>query len=183
MIRLSFIRIITFVSIILLGVGCDFASISPEKQAKKFLTAVQKGDFKTIFDMTYNYQQELSRIKANNPKVLWQKLTTEYYEHKKECFDLSRNNVKTWDDVQRHLECSPGIWDPMRDIQELKDLLTPNSKWKILELRKKEGIPEMPWLGGDVYEVYVLLKSKEETILCLDFDLKTGLYTGSRIVK
>lgn len=59
------------------------ASAGPSSQVDKFLSAAKKRDIKTIFDNTYYYQSQLSQIKQNNPKALWAKITSEYYETKK----------------------------------------------------------------------------------------------------
>ena len=46
--------------------------------ATRYMEALQKGDFKTVIDLSYGYQSEVNQIKAQNPQVLWPKLTKEY---------------------------------------------------------------------------------------------------------
>jgi hypothetical protein len=48
--------------------------------AKRYLTAAQRKDFKTIIDLTSSFQDSIQNIKRNNPQVLWTKLIGQYYD-------------------------------------------------------------------------------------------------------
>ena len=50
--------------------------------AARYIEALQKGDFRTVIDLSYGYQAEVAQIKAQNPQVLWPKLTNQYYDAK-----------------------------------------------------------------------------------------------------
>ncbi len=172
--RLFLISVI-FVSIAVLGGISDGvtygASFSPEKQTKKFLTAIQKKDFKTVFNITYYYQAELSKIKDNNPKVLWQKLTSEYYESKKNALFKERKESLTNAWIRFGGELFGSRTDPAKNIQTLMNLLTPSSKWKVIESKKKKQYDSWSGRQFDVFVVYVSLnyKTVEVSPLITDF--------------
>jgi hypothetical protein len=46
---------------------------------KRYISAVQSGDRKTIADLSFETQQQVSSIKANNPQILWAKVLKEFY--------------------------------------------------------------------------------------------------------
>ena len=48
--------------------------------ARRYLTASQHKDFKTIIDLTATFQDSVKNIKSSNPKVLWAKLIGQYYD-------------------------------------------------------------------------------------------------------
>lgn len=193
--KIFFISIFTFV--ILLTNMVDGSTINPEKQTEKFITAVQKKDFKTIFDTSYYYQMELSQIKANNPKALWQKLTTEYYESKKSVLFEQKEESLTDAWVRFGGEIFGSPTDPAKNILALLGFLLPSPKWKVVESKKEKQLDRWSGRQYDVFIVYVTLGYKtveespvigskvlKETILGFLFDAKTGLYMrSSRVVK
>ncbi len=164
----------------------------PEKQVEKLLSAVQKKDFKTIFDISYYYQMELSQIRSKNPKVLWQKLTTEYYESKKKAF-LEQDREDIVKSVERFGEAMFGfLTDPADHIRALMNVLKESSKWKIIESKREKHFDQFHGREYDVFVVYTslsyrtveespLIDSKflKEAILGFMMDAKTGLYMRS----
>lgn len=167
------------------------ASFTPEKQTEKFLTAVQKRDSKTIFDMSYYYQMELSQIRSNNPKALWPKLTTEYYDSKKSVLFSKKEESLTDAWVRFGGELFGTPTDPAENIRAL-GLLLPFARWKVIESKREKQYDSWSGRQHDVYVVYVslnyetvavspLIASKvlKEAILSLFLDAKTGLYIQS----
>jgi len=66
----------------------------PAATARKYISAIQEPDWKTVISLTQQYQQSLNAIKASNPQALWERLTGEFYES-----------------TQRQLESEPeGFW-------------------------------------------------------------------------
>ncbi|MFQ6083956.1 MAG: type 4a pilus biogenesis protein PilO [Candidatus Aminicenantia bacterium] len=162
-----------------------FKNFNPEKRVEKFLKAVKDKDFKTIFDTTYYYQMELSQIKSNNPKVLWEKLITEYYESKKNAVLKGEKKSSIFDSTSPFAF----IIEPTKDIRALMNLLNPPCKWKVIETRRELKRDESSGRQYDVFEVYVslnypkveespLIDSKllKERIWSIYMDAKTGLY-------
>ena len=171
---------------------CAIFSPNPQKQTEKFLVAVQKKDFKTIFEMTYYYQMELSRIKSNNPKALWQKLTTEYYESKKNALFSRKEESLTDAWVRFGGEVFGTLTDPVENIRALMRLLTQSCKWRVIESKKEKHHDQWSGRQQDVNVIYVSLKYKtveespligskalKEAILGFVLDGKTGLYMRS----
>jgi len=194
MMKKLFILIIAFLFISDFGYG--LAASGPERQVEKFLTAIQKKDFKTIFDMTYYYQMELAQIKSNNPKALQQKLTTEYYESKKNALFTEKKESFTDAWIRFGGEVFGTSTDPVENIRELMALLTPPNKWKVIESKREKR--HDAWSGRelDVSVVYVSLSYKsveesplisskllKEAILSFVLDEKTGLYLRSSRIK
>jgi len=65
-------------------VSCP-ASIKGQSSAaslvvRRYVSAVQSGDRKTIVNLSYEAQQQISSIKTNNPQALWAKVLKEYYD-------------------------------------------------------------------------------------------------------
>jgi hypothetical protein len=192
--RKSFCINATFATIVILVLSGSLVyvakvepAVSPEPQTAKFLTAVQKKDFKTIFDTTSYYQLELSQIRSANPKALWGKLTAEYYESEKKAFLEPREDY--W---RRFAKMATIPNDSRENIRVLATLLTPSASWKVSESKKERRFD--PWSGSnyDVFVVYVTLKFKtveespligskvlKETIIGVLLDAKTGLYMQS----
>ncbi len=160
-------------------------NFSSEKQTGKFLMAVKKKDFKTIFDSTYYYQMKLSEIKSNNPKVLWEKLTTEYYEARKNAVLKGEKKSSLFGSASYFTF----IIEPTKNIRALMNSLNSPCKWKVIETRRKLKRDESSGRQYDVFEVYVslnypkidespLIDSKllKERIWSIYMDAKTGLY-------
>jgi hypothetical protein len=63
-------------------VQCSGAPVSGGASAttKRYLTAVQHKDFKTMLEVNANYQEAIKNIKQGNPQVLWTKLIDQYTE-------------------------------------------------------------------------------------------------------
>ncbi len=180
--------------ILVLSVACG--QTNPVKQVKKFLTGVQKQDFKSIFDISYYYQTELSQITSNNPKVLWPKLTTEYYESKKNALFRQKKESLTNVWIRFSGEFFGTPTDPVENIRALMDLLAPSPKWKVIESKKEKQFDMWEGRQYDVYVVYVSLNYKtveespligskvlKEATLGFVLDAKTGLYMRSSRVE
>lgn len=163
------------------------ANINPAKQTEQFLNAVKAKDFKAIFDMANYYQEGISNIKANNPKMLWQKLINEYYENEKKRV-FRREEGFSW---QSYLESSLPDIHPATYIQALMIFLPDNSKWKVVE-SKKGILQDSMRVERSVFKVYITLTYKtaeesplidsrlfKEAIFEVIFDAKTGLYMQS----
>lgn len=95
-----------------------------------YIGAIQKQDFKTVIDLTYTYQQEVARIKAANPQVLWPKLTAEYYSTKESSF---RQQAGYWQNYGETLRALMG--DPAQAIRALRSVLPPSCRWRVTESR------------------------------------------------
>ncbi len=148
--------------------------------ATRYIEALQKGDFKTVINLSYGYQGEVAQIKAQNPQVLWPKLTTEYYDAK----------IAT-------LASKPGFWeacmqgmmgDPAQQIRFMQSLLLPNVKWKVTETRSDDVQDSIQFGGYDRTIVYITVnyltlndspfvdgKFIKETILEFDLNTKSQL--------
>lgn len=187
--RKSFCINTTFATIVILVLSGSlvYGAVSPETETAKFLTAVQKKDFKTIFDTTHYYQLELSQIRSANPKALWVKLTAEYYEAEKKAFLEPREDY--W---RRFLKMATIPNDSRVNIRVLATLLTPSAIWKVSESKKERRFDTWSGREYDVFVVYVTLKFKtvgespligskvlKETIIGVLLDAKTGLYVQS----
>jgi hypothetical protein len=48
----------------------------------RYIQAYQKGDYKTVVDLLDSDQQQIQRIKAQNPRSLWPKLVSDYYSQR-----------------------------------------------------------------------------------------------------
>jgi hypothetical protein len=60
--------------------------LSPVDQVTKLLSGLEHDDFRKVFDAAFVYQKHLAEIRAQNPQVMWSRLTDEYYETKKADF-------------------------------------------------------------------------------------------------
>ena len=96
----------------------------------RYVHAIQKRDFKTVIDLTYAYQEEVARIKAQNPQVLWPKLIGEYYRGKEAGFS---QQAGFWQNYGEALGAAMG--DPTQAIRALESLLPASSRWRITESR------------------------------------------------
>jgi len=187
------IKIIVLVVYLLLIVhGGTALAANPSNQVEQFLTAVQKKDFKIIFDTSYYYQMELSQIKSNNPKALWSKLTTEYYESKKNALFKQKEESLTDAWIRFGGEMFGTPTDPTENIRALMGLLLPSPKLKVIESKKEKHLDQWSGRQSDVYVVYVSLSYKtveespligsnvlKEAILGFILDAKSGLYMRS----
>jgi len=145
-------------------VGCG--STGHQNTAEKLLIAIEKGDFETVFDMSHYYQEEISHIKNQYPKTLWQEKSTEYYESREKAF-----YSETFMAVIGFISD-----EPTYDLRQLRELIASSSGWNILEVRKEKEA--LLFSTRDIYVVYV--KFDDETILGLWFHAKTGLYLGNK---
>ena len=163
-------------------------NFSPEKRVEKFLKAVKEKDFKTIFAATYYYQMKLSEIKSNNPKILWEKSTTEYYEAEKNAVlkGEKKSSLFNWSSPFTSFTF---IIKPTKDIHALMNSLNSSGKWKVIETTRKLERDESSGRQYDVFKVYVSLnypkvdesplingKLLKKRILSIYLDAKTGLY-------
>lgn len=99
----------------------------------RYITAIQKRDFKTIIDLTYSYQAEIAQIKAQNPQVLWPKLIAAYYDQNISAFSKEPDY---WGGYAEAL--GAGLGDPAQGLRATAALLPPSSKWKITESRNTD---------------------------------------------
>ena len=154
--------------------------------ATKYISAIQKHDYQTIIDLTYAYQQKVNEIKAQNPQVLWPKLTTEYYDSQIAAFSQQPG---FWQNYNEGLLGMTG--DPTQAIRAMAGILLPNSKWKVTESRT-EHVRDSIALGEyDLTTVYVTVdypsvdespfldgKFLKEIIVALSLHTKTQLVIG-----
>lgn len=148
--------------------------------ATRYIEALQKGDFKTIIDLSYGYQVEVSQIKAQNPQVLWPKLTKEYYDAK---IAALGNKPGFWEAYMQGM-----MGDPAQQIRFMQSLLLPNVKWKVTETRSDQVQASIQFGGYDRTIVYITVnyptlndspfvdgKFIRETILEFDLNTKSQL--------
>jgi hypothetical protein len=108
----------------------DKVAVAGGTVAARYIEALQKGDFRTVIDLSYGYQAEVAQIKAQNPQVLWPKLTNQYYDAK--IAALSRKpGSGTY--LATFLQGMTG--DPAQQIQFMQNMVLPNAKWKVTETR------------------------------------------------
>lgn len=67
-------------SILVLVSGAAGKDVDPKKQANKFISAVQKDDYETIFKMSYLNVVGVNVLKSETPAFLFQEKLNEYYE-------------------------------------------------------------------------------------------------------
>jgi len=96
----------------------------------RYILAIQKRDFKTVIELTYSYQQEVAKIKANNPQVLWPKLIGEYQQSK---VSTLSQQAGYWQNYGEGIAAMTG--DPTQTIRALQGLIPASCKWKITESR------------------------------------------------
>ncbi|MBI4750674.1 MAG: hypothetical protein HY774_19485 [Acidobacteria bacterium] len=96
----------------------------------KFITALQNQNYKTVIDLTYQFQAEVEAIKKRNPKVLWERLIQDYYNKKVSDFEM---NPGFWQDYFETVAGSGG--DPTKQIRGALIYLPSSCKWKITETR------------------------------------------------
>lgn len=95
-----------------------------------FILAIQKREFKPIINQMYSYQSEIAAIKKRNPRVLWDKLLTEYYDDKTSRLSAQQS---FWGDYGDSLSAMAG--DPTKDIRTAMFFLPSSCKWSISESR------------------------------------------------
>jgi hypothetical protein len=98
----------------------------------RFIKAIQGRDFKTVIDLTYSYQIEVSGIKSQNPRVLWEKKVGEFYERK--ISDIT-GEASFWGDYFRGVGAMTG--DPAQNFRAVAYLLPQSCKWQISETRNE----------------------------------------------
>jgi hypothetical protein len=74
---MKFKAFISITFLFMFVVGCDR---SGGQSVARYIQATQKRDFKTVVDLTYQNQEEIRSIKANNPQSLWPNLIRGYYD-------------------------------------------------------------------------------------------------------
>lgn len=108
------------------------ANSSPSVVAGRYIQAIQKRDLRTVIGLTYAYQQDVAKIKAQNPKALWPKLLGEYYQGKITSFSKKPGY---WQAYGETLGAMMG--DPAQSIRAMEALLPPGCQWKISETRRQ----------------------------------------------
>ena len=153
----------------------------------KYVSALQKRDFKTVISLTSAYQADVARIKAQNPQVLWPKLLDQYYSSKASVFS---EPAGYW---QNYFEALMGPGgDPAQGIRAGAAMLPPSAKWSVTETRHQRV--QNTWNGREYDQgtVYVTVnypvwqdaprlgnKLLNETILQFTVDLGTQLVLGT----
>ena len=66
-----------------------------EMNATNLLVALQKDDFQTIFALKDSYQSHVKGIQRQQPKILWEKMTKEFFEEQKHIYPRGEH----WEDV------------------------------------------------------------------------------------
>ncbi len=148
--------------------------------ATRYIEALQKADFKTVIDLSYGYQGEVSQIKAQNPQVLWPKLTKDYYDAK---IATLANKPGFWEAYMQGM-----MGDPAQQIRFMQTLMLPNVKWKVTETRADHVQDSIQFGGYDRTIVYITVnyptlndspfvdrKFLKETILEIDVNSKSQL--------
>ncbi len=149
----------------------------------RYIKAIQVRDFKTVMDLSNYYQQEVEKIKAQNPRALWPKLVGEYYQDRIATFGKEGTY---WQNYGESLGAMIG--DPAGAIRSLQGLLPPECKSKITEARTDSVQDSMAFGPHQRTRVYVtvdypspanspLLDQKllRETILEFTVNAKTQL--------
>jgi predicted nucleic acid-binding Zn ribbon protein len=167
-------------------------SLRKQTPVERFLTAVQKKDFRTIFGMTHYYQMKLSQTKSSNPNSLWDKLTNEYYQSREKAFFREGQEELPDGILRMGGEMFGSPTDPIEYIRTLGSLLMPACTWKVEETKKKEGFSEWDGSKYSVYIIYVTLDYKnvegspllgskflKKTVLEFNFDAFTDFYIRS----
>jgi hypothetical protein len=98
----------------------------------RYIPAFQKHDFKTVIDLTYSYQQEVARIKAANPQVLWPKLIGEYYQSKESSFSQQAGYEQNYAETLGAM-----VGDPAQNIRAMEAMVPSSCRWKISESRRE----------------------------------------------
>lgn len=142
--------------------------------------APKTGRRSTVIDLSNGYQSEVSQIKAQNPQVLWPKLTKEYYDAK---IATLANKPGFWEAYMQGM-----MGDPAQQIRFMQSLLLPNLKWKVTETRSDQVQDSIQFGRYDRTIVYVTVtyptlndspfvdgKFLKETILEFDVNAKSQL--------
>lgn len=111
----------------------------PEAQVSKLINAYEQNDFKTIFDMSVAYQSRVAIIKQNNPQVMWQQLTNEYFQAAEKDYAARARVPNSTFSVVGEFMPGPALGmsssvDNPADCS-LRSLLYARPRWKILETR------------------------------------------------
>lgn len=149
--------------------------------AARYIEAIQKGDFKTVIDLSYGYQAEVAQIKAQNPQVLWPKLTNEYYDAKIAALSKKPDSSGTY--LASFLQAMTS--DPAQQIQFMQNMVLPNANWKVTETRTEHARDSFDGHEYDRTIVYITVtfptlndspfvdgKFLKETILEVDLNAK-----------
>lgn len=174
--------------------------LSPADQVAKLLSGLEHDDFRKVFDAAFVYQKHLEGIRAENPQVMWPRLTDEYYETKKTDF-LKTPATGTGvvgsllDSIAAFAAGASGSpEDPASS--SVRALMKPRPIWKILETRKLQ--PERDQWSGAVLAfsvVYIQLNYRDsslapvlgegllkEAILGIRIEDGSGLFWSTRLV-
>jgi len=153
--------------------GCSSASAGV---AARYIEALQKRDYKTVIDLSSNYQSQVFKMKTDNPETLWGKLIKEYYDTK---ISALEGKPGYWQSYGEALSGAMG--DPAQQIRQTQGLIPPGAKWKITETREGSdrtivyvsvsypSLDESPFVDG---------KFLKATILEFDVDPALRLVTG-----
>jgi hypothetical protein len=112
------------VILLLIGLVRPALAADPAKQVEKFLIAVQKRDFKTIFALSAPYLSYIDYIKRTNPQIFWDQKINEYFNSQKEKFDSDKDRFQDGNSFFK--------------LIELKRFLPPDAKIKVIEVRRGE---------------------------------------------
>ncbi len=140
---------------------------SPADQVTQLLSGFQNDDFRKIFETAAVYQMHIAELRRQNPQIMWQRLTDEYYDAQRAEFQKAPaadsggvigsllGSIATAVDAT-----SSSAEDPSRS--GLRTLMRANPVWKILETRRLQS-ERNPWSGAVVpfSQVYVQLNYQD----------------------
>ena len=153
------------------ALGQQRAGHAASEVVGRYIGGAEKRDLTTIIDLTYGYQQEVARIKAKNPQVLWPKLVDEYYKQQTATFSQQSG---FWTAYAESMTASWG--NPTQAIRASLALFPASCKWRISESRAQRvgNIVEGGWEQTTVY-VSVSYPSWEDAPLIADKILKATI--------
>lgn len=175
------------ISLMLLGVSLSAPTFAQTNASAtvvtRFIQALQGRNYKTVIDLSYQYQSEISAMKAQNPQALWPKLIKEYYDSRLGSLDRKTASGQNLGEALRGM-----IGDPGHDIRSMEGLLPPGCKSKVTETRADHVKDSIQFGGYDRTIVYVMVtyptiedapfvdeKFLKEAILEFDLNSKSQL--------
>lgn len=161
----------------------------------KFIKAIQNSDYEGIFSMKKDYNDQIESIKEKNPKVLWEKLLSDF--RNKSLKELKEGAKKAGN--KKILRIDP--WtvlmspdgNPKVPLSDLFIYFTPTCQWSLVETRrqvnqfdKSEGVI-ISYIAitcpRPSETIYLKGKPLKKTIIGLTFDAASGLFETATIVE
>lgn len=167
--------------------GLKFAILTDEKAIEQFITGVRDRVFLKIYTSVNYYRDHVEDIKARNPQVLWDKMSTDFYLNHDRSFRKFMNSGKEgWEDWAAQSLTAHGMTG-LFIIKSFRPFITAEMRWRILE--KKNGI--LVFTHEPVKIVYVKINYPDpkysptikntvikETLFKFDISKKSGLITS-----